>query len=201
MPEIAPWLLKSVEAHPALMGKPPIPEQFSDAVVDVIPHKTLRECVLRYGKHFWEDASRGFAPLFLGAPGVYKSFAAAALSRVLHLRACVPVAWCDVPVGLNALERRRFDRATDEQIDRWKHAPWLVMDDFAMAKRDTWQHGVLTEVALARFDLGRPTCWTGNIEVEVPTPQAVEDALKASAGVQLARRILERSDGYRVYVR
>jgi DNA replication protein DnaC len=183
------------------MGKAPVPEQFSDAVVDVIPHKTLRDCVLKYGQQFWQQASRGFAPLFLGAPGVYKSFAAAALSRVLHERACVPIAWCDVPVGLNAMERRRFDRATDEQIERWKQVPWLVLDDFAMAKKDSWQHGVLTEVAMARFDLGRPTCWTGNIEVTSPSPQAVEEALRENAGVQLARRILERSENFRVYVR
>ena len=183
------------------MGPAAVPEQFSNAVIDVVPHRTLKECVLRYGREFWQAASRGFAPLFLGAPAVYKSFAAAALTKALHERALVRGEWCDVPITLNQLERRRFDRSTDAQIDRWKQAAWLVMDDFAMARQDTWQHGVMTEIAMSRFDTGRPTCWTGNVEVEQATPEKVEEALKRLAGVQLARRILERSEGYRVYVR
>lgn len=184
------------------MGKPEIPEQFANATIETIPQKSLRNCVLRYGQHFWEAASKGLGPLLLGDPATYKSFAAATLSKALHERARIHVAWCEVPITLNQLERKRFDKSTDERIEEWKQAPWLVMDDFAMAKMESWQYGVLVEIAMSRFDTGRPTCWTGNIEVQgTATPQLVEDALKRAVGVQVTRRILERSEGYRVYTR
>lgn len=201
-PKIAPWLLESVEWHPALMGDVQVPAQFKNAELEEVPYKPLRECVLRYGSSFWSAASRGYAPLLLGAPARYKSYAAAALCRALHARARIHVAWCDVPITLNQLERRRFDRTTDETISAWKEAPFLVMDDFGMAKLDSWQYGVMAEIAMSRFDAGRPTCWTGNIELPgESTPGLVDEALKRAAGVQLARRILERSEGYRVYLR
>lgn len=184
------------------MGRAPIPEQFADASIDVVPHRTLKDCVLRYGKEFWQAASKGLGPLFLGPPALYKSYAAAALARALHERACIHVAWCDIPITLNAMERRRFDKTTDEQIDRWKQVPFLVMDDFGMAKVDSWQYGVMAEIGMSRFDTGRPTCWTGNVEIDgPPTADKVNEALRATAGVQLARRIMERSEGFRVYVR
>jgi len=200
--KIAPWLLRAVEWHPALMGTAPIPSQFHDAVIAKVPHKALRQCILRYGAAFWTEASLGKAPLLLGSPAMYKSYAAAALSRALHSRANIHVGWCDVPITLNQLERKRFDRATDDMIDQWKLVPFLVIDDFGMAKLDTWQFSVLAEIAMARFDAGRPTCWTGNIDVEgEPSPAKVEEALRRGVGTQLTRRILERSEGYRVYVR
>lgn len=199
---IAPWLLQAVEWHPALMGPAPIPTQFSNVRLDQVPHRSLRECARRYGEQFWVEASRGAAPVFLGAPGRYKSYTAACLAKAIHERACVHVAWCDVPITLNQLERRRFERATDEQIERWKQAPFLVLDDFAMAKLDSWQFGILVEVAMSRFDQGKPTCWTGNIELgRDATSDSVAAALRTALGVQLTRRVLERSDGYRVYAR
>jgi DNA replication protein DnaC len=199
---VAHWLLRAVEPHPALMGPSPVPTQFHDVTVDGIAHAALRDCVHRYGEHFWQAASAGLGPLFLGAPARYKSFAAAVLTRGIHERACVPSSWCDVPVALNQMERRRFDRTTDELIESWKVVPWLVFDDFALVRPETWQHGVLMEVAMARFDARKPTCWTGNVELSNrPAPDAVAEALKRVAGVQLARRVLERSENYRVYVR
>jgi len=183
------------------MGRPPIPDQFATATVDVVPDQ-LRSCVLAYGKAFWQAASDGKAPLFLGNPARYKSYSAAALARALHERACIHVDWCDVPVTLNQLERNRFDRATDERIDRWKQVPFLVMDDFGMAKLESWQGGVLAEIGMFRFDRGFPTCWTGNVAIDgAVSAQSIDEALRRHVGVQLARRIMERSEGYRVYVR
>lgn len=183
------------------MGQAPIPDQFQTATIDVVPDQ-LRTCVLAYGKAFWQAASKGVAPLFLGNPARYKSYSAAALAKALHERACVRVDWCDVPITLNQLERNRFDRATDERIERWKTVPFLVMDDFGMVKVDSWQHGVLAEVGMSRFDRGYPTCWTGNVAIDGQVSSAtIDEALRRHVGVQLARRIMERSEGYRVYVR
>lgn len=198
---VAPWLLRAVEAHPALMGRPPIPEHLLHARIEAIPHKTVREILVRYGREFWTAASRGLAPLFLGPPSVYKSYAAAALARALHERACIRVDWCNVPITLNQLERKRFERATDERIEAWKQVPFLVIDDFAMAKIDSWQYNAMVEIAMYRFDSGRPTCWTGNLDISGPaTKETIDHAMKVCAGVQLARRIMERSEGFRAYV-
>lgn len=184
------------------MGRLPIPEHLHDCELERIPHKALRDAVLRYGSNFWTLASRGIGPLFLGDPAQWKSYAAASIARALHERACVRVGWCDVPIALNQLERKRFDPATDETIESWKQVPWLVLDDFAMVRIDSWQYSVLAEIALYRFDAGRPTCWTGNVDVSQGSgPEAVEAGLKQAVGAQLTRRILERSEGYRVYVR
>jgi len=201
-PTLSPWLLSAVEWHPDLMGPPDIPLPLRGVDLDSIPHRALRRNVQQYGQHFWELASKGIAPLYLGDPAQYKSYAAATIARALHERACLRVAWCDVPVTLNQLERKRFERASDELIERWKQAPWLVMDDFAMVRMDSWQYGVLVEIGMYRFDAGRPTCWTGNVQINGEAGAgAVEEALKSAVGVQLTRRILERSEGYRVYVR
>jgi DNA replication protein DnaC len=183
------------------MGPLSIPEHFRDVSVGQITRKPLQDALLRYGRDFWTAASKGVAPMFLGPPSVYKSYAAAALCKALHERACVHVGWCTVPVMLNQLERKRFDKATDRQIEDWKQVPFLVMDDFAMIRMDTWQYNAMVEIAMARFDAGKPTCWTGNVEITgKPTLQAVEEALRTGLGTQLTRRLLERSEGYRVYV-
>jgi len=183
------------------MGRAPIPDHFATVTIEQIPKRALRECILRYGKSFWQSASAGLAPMLLGPPSVYKSYGAAALAKALHERACVRVDWCNVPVTLNQLERKRFERATDDQIERWKQVPFLVIDDFGMIKMGTWQYNALAEIAMYRFDTGRPTCWTGNIEISgSPTLDAITASLQQGVGTQLTRRMMERSEGYRLYV-
>ena len=149
-----------------------------------------------YGRDFWTAASAGIAPLFVGPPGVYKSYSAAVLATTIHERAGVRIGWCDVPVTLFQLERKRFLPQTDATIDRWKSVPWLVIDDFAMVAVGSWQHGVLCEIAMHRFSQGRPTCWTGNIQFLRGQQVALADAV----GAQLARRILEGSEQFRLAI-
>ena len=151
---------------------------------------------MAYGREFWSAASRGLAPLLVGPPGVYKSYSAAVLAKQIHEKACVRIAWCDVPVTLFQLERKRFQHATDELIDSWKQVPWLVIDDFAMVQVGSWQHGVLCEVAMHRFSHGKPTCWTGNIQFARGQQSALVDAV----GAQLARRLMEGSEGFRLAI-
>jgi DNA replication protein DnaC len=127
---------------------------------------------------------------------VYKTFSAAVLAKLIHETACVRVGWCDVPVTLFQLERKRFQPQTDLQIDRWKQVPWLVIDDFAMVQVGSWQHGVLCEIAMHRFSQGKPTCWTGNIQF----PRGQQHALVDAVGAQLARRVMEGSEGYRLAI-
>lgn len=156
----------------------------------------LKKLITNYGRDFWAAASHGIAPLLVGPPGVYKSYSSAVLAKQIHEKACVRVAWCDVPVTLFQLERKRFQHATDEVIDGWKQVPWLVIDDFAMVQVGSWQHGVLCEIAMHRFSQGRPTCWTGNVQFARGQQNALVDAV----GAQLARRLMEGSEGFRLAI-
>lgn len=190
------WLRDAIEPSPSLVGVAPVPGQFRDATLDGIPSEPLRVLLRKYGSEFWDAAARGVAPLFVGPPGTYKSYAAAVLCTQLHQRGGIRTEWCTVPVQLTKLERMRFTANTDDTIERWKDCPFLVCDDFAMVRLNSWQHDVLIEIAMARFEAQKPTLWTGNVVLAPGNTQALTDAV----GAQLSRRLLERSTGYRLYV-
>ena len=190
------WLREAIEPSPLLVGPAPVPEQFTNATLTDIPSDPLRGLLRRYGSEFWDAAAKGVAPLLVGPPGTYKSYAAAVLCKQLHGKVGIRTEWCTVPVQLTKLERMRFTANTDDQIERWKTCPFLVCDDFAMVRLNSWQHDVLVEIAMARFESQKPTLWTGNVVLAQGNTQALTDAV----GAQLSRRLLERSVGYRLYV-
>lgn len=193
------WLLEAAEPHANLVGRDSVPAQFADVTLEGLRQVTLRSLVRSYGQQFWEAGSQGLAPLILGPPATYKSYAAAVLCKQIHQAAKVPTAWCTVPVDLTRIERKRYQPDTDALIDRWKTIPFLVLDDFAMIRTGSWQFDVLLEIAMARFEARRPTMWTGNVLLREgesdPWPQ-----IERLMGVQLLRRMTERSEGFRRYV-
>lgn len=193
------WLLEAIEPAPSLVGPNEIPSQFAEATLSGIKPVRVRTLVSTYGQQFWEVAALGVAPLLVGSPGTYKSYAAAVLGRQVQDVAQVSVGWCTVPVALTQLERKRYDARTDEQIERWKTVPFLVLDDFAMARVGSWQYDVMVEIMMARFDGLKPTLYTGNVLVSDPKQQLREE-MQRLLGVQVTRRVFERSEGFRQYV-
>lgn len=187
------------EPHPNLVGPLDIPSQFADATLDQIPNDTLRTQVRDYGRNFWALATAGMAPVWLGPPATYKSYSAAVLCKAMHANAVRSV-WVQVPVALTELERKRYSEVADRRIAQWKQAPFLVLDDFAMVRRESWQHDALVEVAVTRFDAKKPTLWTGNVFYEPGVTPSMREILEQVVGTQLARRMLERSEGFRCYV-
>lgn len=187
------------EAHPNLVGPLEVPAQFADASLETIPHAKLREQVREYGRQFWDLAPRGIAPVWLGPPATYKSYAAAVLCTAMHGQG-VKTAWVTVPVRLTELERKRYSPEADHALARWKTVPFLVLDDFAMVRLNSWQHDALVEIAMARFETQRPTLWTGNVFIEGTTTPKLSTLLEQVVGAQLTRRMLERSEGFRYYV-
>lgn len=190
------WLRDAIEPSASLVGEAPVPSQFKDARLSEITAKPLHSLLRKYGSEFWQAAAVGVAPLLVGPPGTYKSYAAAVLCKQLHAKVLIRTTWCTVPVQLTKLERMRFTATTDETIETWKSCPFLVCDDFAMVRINSWQHDVLIEIAMARFEAQKPTLWTGNVVLAPGNIQALTDAV----GAQLCRRLLERSTGYRLYV-
>lgn len=197
---VSAWLAAAVQPTQEMLGPSPIPAQFDHAKFNAIPHAGLRGVVRQYGGDFWQAAESGLAPVFLGPVGTFKSHSAALLSRQIRDVARVRTGWCTVPVDLTAMERKRFAPATDEQIQAWKDVPFMVMDDFGMVKVGSWQYDVMVEIAMHRFEQARPTLWTGNILVQKPGPDAIRQTMTDMLGAQLTRRVLERSEGYRIYI-
>jgi len=166
----------------------------------MLPTKALKRVVLAYGAKFWAEGALGMAPLLIGPPGAFKSVSAAVISNQIRQKALVKTGWCTIPVDINRLERSRFTDSTSAQIQEWIHVPFLVMDDFGMVRVGSWQFDVLAEIAMSRFDARRPTMWTGNVTIPGGSLDGVQKALVSAVGAQLARRMLERSAGYRLYV-
>lgn len=193
-------LLQFVEPHADLMGPSVIPSQFADATLGALPSAAIRKLLRSYGQQFWDVAGQGIAPVLLGPPATYKSYAAAVLVKQVEA-AQLKAAWCTVPVQLTELERKRYEPKTDACITAWKRVPFLVLDDFGMIRVGSWQHDILCEIAMARFEARRPTVWTGNVLVQEgearPNPRAL---IEQHLGIQLARRLFERSEGFRLYV-
>lgn len=192
------WLLQAAAPHANLVGRDSVPAQFTDVTLEGLRSSKLRALVRSYGQQFWEVGSQGLAPLIIGPPATYKSYAAAVLTKQIHQAAQVPTAWCTVPVDLTRIERKRYQPETDELIERWKTIPFLVLDDFAMIRPASWQFDVLLEIGMARFEARRPTLWTGNVLLTGgdtdPWPQ-----IEKLMGIQLLRRMTERSEGFRCY--
>lgn len=193
------WLLDAAEPHQNLVGPLVLPPQFAEARLEEIPHPKLREQVREYGRQFWELAPHGIAPVWLGPPATYKSYSAAVLCKAMHSQG-IKTAWATVPVKLTELERKRYDGTADQVLTHWKQVPFLVLDDFAMVRMNSWQHDALVEVAMARFESQKPTLWTGNVFVEEGTVPKLSALLEQAVGAQLTRRMLERSEGFRYYV-
>jgi DNA replication protein DnaC len=193
------WLQEEVTTNPAALGPSPVPAQFDGAEFGIIPHKGLKSVLSKYGKDFWTAAEAGFAPVLLGPVGTFKSFGAAITSHRIRL-AGLRTGWCTVPIDLTEMERKRYDSRTDERIRDWKRVPFLVMDDFGMVKVGSWQYDVMVEIAMERFNTRRPTLWTGNVLVNKPSAEALRQTMTDMLGAQLTRRILERSEGYRIYI-
>lgn len=197
---VSAWLAGAVQPTAELVGPDPVPAQFSNATLAAVPHAGLRATVRKYGAEFWEAADQGLAPVFLGPVGTFKSHSAALISRQIRDVARVRTDWCTVPIDLTSLERKRYDDRTDQRIQAWKETPFLVMDDFGMIKVGGWQYDVMVEIAMHRFEARRPTLWTGNVLVAKPSAEALRQTMVDMLGAQLTRRILERSEGYRIYI-
>lgn len=176
----------------------PVPSRFQGAGLARVARPAFRDVLKRYGaaKTFWEVAPRGIAPCFTGPTGTHKTTALAVLAEALHLRARLPVVWCNCAEVFEQLDRRAFTDETDETLAGLKRAPFVVLDDFAMIPAGRPRE-FFRAVVNARYDAELPTAYSANI---VLTPQD-QSPLVEVAGVNVARRIRETSEGFRVAVK
>lgn len=188
------WLQQKIIPEGRELPPLVLPRRYENATLDGIRIKSLRTVTREYGRNFWDVAGQGIAPLFVGAAGLYKTYAAAVIAKAVHsLR--LEVGWCNCATELVWFDRQAFSSEVAERIQYLKTVPFCVMDDFTQF-HDGRQLNTMIEIGTARFDNMLPTLWTGNITLT----KGSTEQLTSAVGACLSRRILDTSEGYRVMV-
>lgn len=189
------WLEKLVKPV-NVMGPSEIPRRYETVKLDIVPHAGLVKSARKYGADFWEAAPKGFAPLFLGAAGEYKTVTAAVIAQKVR-SAGIDVCWVNCAGEFSKFDREAFDPETKKRLNQLKNVPFLVLDDFAQVPPGTRMMNTLIEIGTHRYDNLLPTLYTGNLVVT----KGDTSKLAAHVGACLERRMLDASEGYKVFVR
>ncbi len=171
-----------------------LPRRFAEAVLEEIPDEELLKLSSDYLFRFWELAANGIAPCFLGRARTWKTYAAAAIARVVNEKGKVDTEFVALPSAMLWMEQHRFSKEAADKVERWLTVPFLVMDDFA-AVSDGYARKVLEAVASTRHSETLPTLWTGNIRLGEGNHKY--SALVDKFGPLFSRRLLDSSKGFR----
>jgi DNA replication protein DnaC len=172
-----------------------LPPRFADPKFGKIERPACQDVAKRYLDQFWEVAPQGIAPVLLGRTQTWKTYTAAYIARHLIEEAHLPVAFVSCPAEVALLDR--FREADQRKIGKWMKVAFLVVDDFAALKMDSYGAEVVRALASGRFDSLRPTLWTGNIDAQ---PDDVFGKLAAGFGSITARRIKDGGQGFTALV-
>lgn len=188
------WLTRARAADKLFLRPLVLPERFKGATFSGIAHPGVHDLAVSYGERFLELGGQGIAPAICGTGGQYKTYAAAALTRLVHQQALVDCEFVSCASELPALERMRYNASTSARIAELCAVPWLVLDDFAVVRESSWIADFMVEIAERRYAGLRPTMYTGNI-----TFTAKESGdLARRYGACFARRVLVGSEGWRL---
>jgi DNA replication protein DnaC len=172
-----------------------LPLRFAGAKFEKIELNGCRDVAERYLTQFWDVAPQGIAPVLLGRTQTWKTYTAAYVARRLIEVAHLPVAFVSCPAEVALLDRFRDE--DQHKIRKWMKVAFLVLDDFAALKTDSYGAEVVRALASGRFDSLHPTLWTGNIDAH---PDEVFAKLAAGFGSITARRIQDGGRGFTALV-
>lgn len=133
----------------------------------------------------------GINPLFIGRPGMGKTF----LARALAYRACQlnrRVVFVSAARMLNDLHAADLHGMLERKLRRYVHAELLVIDDFAVMEMDGAQAKLAYQVISERYEHRRSTSITTN-RLFKDWPKVFPDALNAQC---IAERLTERSERF-----
>ena len=188
------WLVERVQRRfgaPALA----LPARFADARLSRVRNDDVRACATEYLDAFWEKASQGLAPVLVGRAAEWKSYAAAAIARVVNLQGRVDVEWFNAPHDALVMDMAKFDARHSQRLERLVGADLLVVDDFWEVGGSGFGRDLLVAVAAERFAQRRPVLWTANVTM------AEGEEWKEIAhryGVSFARRLKHGGAGFTV---
>jgi DNA replication protein DnaC len=188
------WLEEQVKPKQVL-GPNEIPRRYQEVTLDIVTHPSLVKAARKYGAEFWDAAPRGLAPLFLGGAGEYKTVTAAVIAQKVR-NAGIEVVWVNCAGEFTKFDREAFDPDTKKRLEKIKTTPFLVLDDFAQIPTGSRMINTLVEIGTQRYDNMLPTLYTGNLVIS----KGDTSKLAAHVGACLERRMLDASEGFRVFV-
>lgn len=188
------WLEEEVKPKEVL-GTNEIPRRYQEVTLDLVTHPGLVKAARKYGADFWAVAPKGLAPLFLGGAGEYKTVTAAVIAQKVR-KAGIDVCWVNCAGEFTKFDREAFDPDTKKRLQTIKTSAFLVLDDFAQVPTGSRMLNTLVEIGTHRYDNMLPTLYTGNLVIS----RGDTSKLAAHVGTCLERRMLDASEGYRVFV-
>jgi len=176
--------------HPPV---PVVPRRFEDVTLQGIQNKRIHTTTVNYLTNFWDAGAAGLAPLFVGASGQYKTYAAAVIAKTVGKH--IETRFVSCPLLYTDLGA---DKAgVHPELHAILTVPFLVLDDFAMWEPKSYTFPTLLTIASERHAAKLPTLYTGNLQLDKLDPfKTVTDRY----GVLFARRLDEGSTGYRVAI-
>ena len=174
---------------------PAVPARYAKAIGSDVGNEHVVALITRYWRGFEAFAEAGLGPVLLGTAREYKTVAAAALARAIWHDWQVGVEWAPCATMLTVLERDRYTDATRACLKWWRTVPVLVMDDFAVARPESYGADIIREVCSARFDALLPTIWTGNLALN---PGQEFAKIAQLYGPLFARRLQDAGSGLTV---
>ncbi|MBU8921747.1 MAG: ATP-binding protein [Bacteroidales bacterium] len=171
-----------------------IPKRFAEAKFDEKTSDALKSIGELYVDNFTTYYSEGRGPAFLGAPGVGKTYAAAAIALQLH-KMGVPCYWSDVVADMTKLlEWKDFNHRTEYYKLKGNivNTPFVVLDDFTYLTTYQRTKELFFEILNARYSAALPTLITGNFAQDDSGPWT---AISNNFGGAVSRRIKVMSKG------
>lgn len=174
-----------------------LPEALRGAQISKLPSGGIQDVVTEYLKDFWNQASQGIAPVFIGRARQGKTFAAACIAREANRQGFVEVEWMNGPFDSLALDMQKYTIETTRRVKRLSVVDLLVIDDF-FEVRSTYGTELLISLASERFANLRPTIWTGNLVLQ--QEDAAWSEVAQRFGVGFSRRLRDGGKNYTLVI-
>lgn len=174
-----------------------LPQRYRDVSIKTMNPGELKTFSIKYIQGFMENAPKGIGALVVGRSGTGKTHASAAIAKAVN--GVIDVQFVQSALFIAQLERNRFGANVEKTIRDICSAGFTVIDDFDLFDPTSYSANVLMEIAESRYSNLLPTLWTGNFEIKSLKQFATQIATRYKVG--FSRRLIEGTEGFRLYVR
>ena len=174
-----------------------IPRRFVRAKFDDETTELFKDLGMQFVDNFDYFYEQGIAPSFIGTAGTGKTYASAAIARMLDKKG-IPCFWVSVVRALNKLMDYKDFRMKDEYFALKKNiitAPYAVMDDFSHLQTFTRTRELFYELVDTRYASKLPTTFTANVDLNKILETNITASLEEKFGAAIIRRVKAMSEG------